>query len=259
MLPSLFLSHGSPRLMLMDHAVNALWAELGRAYSNPKAVVVMSAHWMTDGVRITPAGPLETIHDFYGFPQELYEIIYPASGADWLQSAVLAALAEGGTVAEVDDGWGLDHGSWSVLRTIYPEAPCPMMQVSLTTAATPQDLAHLGRALSPLRADDVLIIGSGGITHNLGARSEEGAPPPDWAVAFDQWLDEKLTAGDEDAVLNARAEAPAYDVAHPTDEHFLPIHFALGAGLGDGNLLQAERLEGGYNAGSLSVSGYRFL
>jgi 4,5-DOPA dioxygenase extradiol len=256
MRPSLFISHGSPALIGEDIPAREFLAGLGRELGRPSAILVASAHWETSAPRASTATAPETIHDFYGFPEALYRLRYPAPGAPAAATKAVELLRRAGFAADTDATQGLDHGAWSPLLLMYPKADVPVAQISIQP---PLGAAHhlaLGRALAPLRADDVLVLGSGGATHNLAAldRGAHGAPP-DWAVAFDTWLDEKLTSGDDAALADYRRQAPHARMAHPRDEHLLPALVAFGAA-GEG--VKARRLHDSFAHGSLSMAAYAF-
>jgi 4,5-DOPA dioxygenase extradiol len=252
-LPVLFLSHGSPMHALQPGAVRDVWQGIARDLPRPKAILISSAHWETQGPAFTGAAKPETIHDFYGFPQPLYEIRYPAPGSRDLAARAVALLKQAGLDAAQDPVRGLDHGAWSPLLHMYPEADVPVVQVAVQTHLGPRHHLDLGRALAPLAAEGVLIIGSGHMTHNLRERSS-GAPAA-YAVEFQAWVREKIEAKDFDALVNYRERNPHGVRAHPTDEHFLPLFVALGAA---GKSYRSERLYDGIEMGSLAMDAYRF-
>ncbi|MDE2091685.1 MAG: dioxygenase [Gammaproteobacteria bacterium] len=226
-LPSLFLSHGSPMLALdTNNPAHAFLTKLGKSLPTPKAVLVVSAHWETAAPRITDTAQPVTIHDFHGFPEPLYELRYPASGNHALAHQVAALLNQ---AADMDTIRGLDHGAWVPLLLMYPRAEIPVVQLSLQTPLGPAHHLKLGKALAPLRAQGVLIIGSGGATHNLREYFHQGGDHHPYE-AFSAWLQVILTRGDHDALLDYRQRAPQAARNHPTEEHFLPLFVALGAG-----------------------------
>jgi 4,5-DOPA dioxygenase extradiol len=252
-LPTLFLSHGSPMHALEPGAVRAVWEDIARTLPRPKALLIASAHWETNLPMLTGNPKPETVHDFYGFPKPLYEIRYPAPGAPDTGQRALALLKDAGFTAAIDGCRGLDHGAWSPLLYMYPEADVPVVQVSVQTPLGPAHHLALGRALAPLAREGVLIIGSGHMTHNLRERSN-GAPAA-YAGEFQAWVKEKIEARDFDSLVNYRALNPHGVRAHPTDEHFLPLFVALGAARKD---YKAERLYDGIEMGSLAMDAYRF-
>jgi 4,5-DOPA dioxygenase extradiol len=255
MLPTLFLSHGSPMHALEPGAVRGVWKRIARALPRPKAILIASAHWETDIPALTGSAKPETIHDFYGFPEPLYQIRYPAPGAPGVAARAVEMLEQGNFKAIADPGRGLDHGAWSPLLHMYPEADVPVVQVSVQTPLGPKHHFDLGRALAPLASERVLIIGSGHMTHNLRERRGEGAAPLPYVRDFQAWVNERIEQKDFDALNDYRARSPGGARAHPTDEHFLPLFVALGAA---GHDYRAERLYDGIETGSLAVDAYRF-
>lgn len=226
-LPALFVSHGSPMLAVdKDQPAHGFLRKLGNTLPRPEAILVISAHWETAAPRVTGATHLDTIHDFYGFPEPLYELCYPAPGNHVLAKEVAQLLAPR---TSVDLMRGLDHGAWVPLLLMYPDHDIPVLQVSLQTPLGPGYHLQLGEALKPLRECGVLILGSGGATHNLREyfhQSVDRKPYEDFA----DWLHAALTRGDREALLDYRQRAPQAARCHPTEEHFMPLFVALGAG-----------------------------
>lgn len=256
-LPGLYISHGSPMTALQPGATGARLAELAQAMPRPAAIVIASAHWLAQTPLVGGAAQPETIHDFYGFPRELHELSYPAPGAPALAAQVAELLDRAGLAPQVDPHRGLDHGAWVPLRLLYPEADIPVVPVSTQPNLGPAHQLALGRALAPLREQGVLLVGSGSITHNLhdlraGYSAEREAP---YVRPFIQWIERKLASGDVEALLDYRRQAPFAQHAHPTDEHLLPLFFALGAA-GDG--ARAQRIDAGIDMGFLAMDIYRF-
>jgi 4,5-DOPA dioxygenase extradiol len=228
--PSIFLAHGSP-ILLTDRA----WMSELNAWANhlprPKAVLMLSAHWLDQPVTLGATTPVPLVYDFYGFPDEFYRTEYPAPGAPELAARVRALLGPGQTVDEPKRG--LDHGAYVPLVAMYPAADLPVLQASLPTLEPPELLA-LGKKLAPLRDEGVLIIGSGFLTHNLRRMSfDPGAPTPQWAAEFDAWTADALARRDVDALMKYRETAPGVRESLPTHEHFVPVIVALGAALDD--------------------------
>lgn len=224
--PALFVGHGSPMNAIEDTPSARGWAEIARAFAKPAAIVAVSAHWVTEGVRITSNERPPTIHDFgRGFPQALFDVQYPAAGAPALAQRIAGMLTAFG--AQLDDSWGLDHGAWSVLRRMYPNADVPVVQVSLEARRKPEEHIAIARALAPLREDGVLILAAGNIVHNLPAffRTKQLEP---WVERFDRFVTDSA-AGGEDAAVMAYAEHPDAREAAPDWEHFFPVFYALGA------------------------------
>jgi len=230
-MPVLFVSHGAPTLSLDPGDTGAAWRKLGEQLPRPSAILVISAHWETHIPTLSRAVKPETIHDFSGFPAELYKMKYPASGAPEMAQAAAYALQRENIPVQLDDARGLDHGAWIPLSLMYPAADIPVAQLSLLPDKGPAWHIELGRALRPLREQGVLIIGSGSITHNLRAvfNHPAGVPAPDWVTEFCDWMAQRISTGDLAALSDYRTRAPHAVQNHPTDEHLLPLFVALGA------------------------------
>jgi 4,5-DOPA dioxygenase extradiol len=252
-LPTLFLSHGSPMHAIEPGAVRSVWEGLGRALPRPKAVLIASAHWETDIPALTAAKKPETIHDFYGFPKPLYQIQYPAPGAPDVASRAMVLLEKENLKAVADAQRGLDHGAWSPLLYMYPDADVPVVQVSVQTPLGPAHHLALGRALAPLAHEGILILGSGHMTHNLRERSNGG--PAAYVVEFQHWVKQRIDEHDLEGLADYRKRMPHGIRAHPTDEHFLPLFVALGAAR---HGYKAERLYDGVEMGALAMDAYLF-
>ncbi len=225
-LPSLYISHGAPSLVIEDHPAREFLVALGRTLT-PSAVVVASAHWTTDQPTISTAAHPATIHDFGGFPDELYRMRHPAPGAPELAKRIAGLLSANGLTCRSEDR-GLDHGAWIPLKLMDPDARWPVVSLAVQPG---RDAAHhlaLGRALAPLRRDGVLVIGSGSATHDLRSVAWNVRTAPAWVRSFDDWLATTLSAGDQDA-LAAWDSAPDALRNHPSPEHFLPLLVAAGA------------------------------
>jgi 4,5-DOPA dioxygenase extradiol len=231
-IPVLFVSHGSPMVAVERDAYTDALARFGNAHRKPAAIVVVSAHFLAPPpVRVTASAAPETIHDFGGFPDELYAIRYPAPGAPALARDIAAALEKERLPSTLDGRRGHDHGTWVPLRLGWPEADVPVVSVSLPAGLPPAELVRMGRALAPLRERGVLLVGSGGIVHNLRRvrfGEKEGAPEP-WAAAFDAWIETRVAKRDVDALVGYRTAAPHAALAAPTTEHFDPLFIVLGA------------------------------
>jgi 4,5-DOPA dioxygenase extradiol len=228
--PVIFLAHGSP-LLLDDRGWSAELAAWAKAMPRPKAVLMLSAHWVDRPITIGATRPVPLVYDFYGFPERYYATKYSAPPAPALATRVRQLLA-GEPVAE-DPDRGLDHGAYVPLVSMYPGADVPVLQVSLPTL-DPTELFALGRKLAPLRQEGILIVGSGFLTHNLRAMSfEPGAPVPAWASEFDAFCKDVLERRDVDALLDYRARGPGVRQALPTHEHFVPVVVAMGAAIDD--------------------------
>ena len=226
-LPALFLGHGSPMNAIEDNEYHRSWRAIAERIPRPRAVLCVSAHWETDGVAVTASERPETIHDFGGFPRALHEFEYPAPG-DPAFAREVAELVESARV-RLDPRRGLDHGAWSVLCAMYPQADVPVVQLSLDAARAP--LAHhaLGRELAPLRERGVLLLGAGNIVHNLRYWLGGRAPTPEWATRFDAEIKRRIAAGDDDGVVDWRALGEDAELSVPTPEHYLPLLYVLGA------------------------------
>lgn len=233
-MPVLFLGHGSPMNAIEDNAYRRSWqalgAEFGAKYPQPQLILCISAHWLTRGWWLTGMSQPKTIHDFGGFPQELFDQQYPAPGAPAVAQAISQAIAA--PPVGIDKGeWGLDHGTWSVLKPMFPLADIPVMQLSMDYSRPPAEHLALGRQLMPLRERGVLIVGSGNVVHNLRA-ARFGAPAIqayDWAIEFDGMVGQKVQAGDVAALADFQKLGTVAQMAHPTWEHFLPLLHAAGA------------------------------
>ncbi len=254
-LPSLFISHGSPTFALDPGVLGPQLTALGKALPTPRAVLVLSPHWMSRALTVTSGRQPGTIHDFGGFAPALYQTDYPAPGAPGVAAEVIAVLAQSGLVASDDDTRGRDHGAWVPMMHLYPTAQVPVIQLAQPHTPSPLALLELGRSVAPLRARDILIVGSGSLTHNLydiGAGAEASA----YARTFADWVGARLAAGDLEALLNYRVASPDARRAHPTDEHFLPLFFAIGAA--DKDWTHVQRVDGGITHDVLSMDSFVF-
>lgn len=250
-LPVIFLSHGSPMLVFEDIPARDFMAGLGEALPRPDAILCVSAHWTTDQPSVSGAERPETIHDFYGFPDELYRLRYPAPGAPGLAVRVRDTLGAAGLDCSIDPDYGLDHGAWNPLMLVYPKANVPVTQLSIQPRLGPAHHLGLGRALAPLRREGVLIVATGGAVHNLRQFHVDREKPAHWALSFEAWLSDRIAAGDAEALVDYRQTRPDGKLAHPTDEHLLPLFVALGAGGGKGRALHRS-----FAHGSLSMAAY---
>ena len=256
-MPTLFLSHGSPMHAVSPGVVGDAWAALGKRLPRPDAVVIASAHWETSLPMVTGNPRPQTIHDFGGFPEALYEISYPARGAPNIAARAVTLLKNAGITAGVDGCRGLDHGAWVPLRWMFPQADVPVIQLAVQPARGAAHHVALGRALAPFSDENVLIIGSGHATHNLRdwMHGRDGARPLPYAVEFSEWLATTLEAHDERALVDYRDRAPAAVRAHPTEEHLLPLFIAYGAAGDDATI---ERVVDGYENGALARDSFLF-
>ncbi len=257
MLPSLFVSHGAPTLPLDACPAREFLKSLGARLPRPRAVLAVSAHWDNREPTVNRVAVNQTIHDFYGFPDELYRMAYNAPGSAGLADRTQELLSAAGFDTATDDARGLDHGAWVPLMLMYPEADIPVVQLSVQSPLGTGHHLKLGRALAPLRKEDILVLGSGGFTHNLRAldRWRLDGPEPAWSREFSDWIQAALEEGREQDLLAYRRLAPHAATAHPTEEHFLPLFVALGAG---GEAPHPERLHRSSTFGSLRMDAYLF-
>jgi 4,5-DOPA dioxygenase extradiol len=259
MLPTLFISHGSPMTALMDSPARHFLAGLGALLPRPRAILVASAHWETVSPCVSAAGQNTTIHDFYGFPAELYALRYDAPGAPALAKEIATLLDAAGLACRIESGRGLDHGAWVPLILAYPEAEIPVLQLSVQTQAGTRHHLALGAALARLREEGVLIIGSGSFTHDLRrfrhGRANLDAPETPDVTAFSDWMDTEIKAGNIEALADYRRLAPYAVDEHPTEEHLLPLYVALGAA---GPHPIATRLHSSVEFGFLRMDTYSF-
>ena len=254
-LPSIFISHGSPMHALQPGPAGEAWKALGRRLPKPRAILIASAHWETSLPMLTGNPQPQTIHDFYNFPEPLYRLRYPAPGAPELAQRAQALLKNAGFDASIDGSRGLDHGAWSPLLYAYPEHDVPVVQISVQPALGPRHHLALGKALTKLSEEGVLIIGSGHMTHNLRDWSRGSGKPEPYAREFQAWVFDRLNQNDEEALLDYRSRSPHGARAHPTDEHFLPLFFALGAAPEKG---KPERVYDAIDSGVLAMDAYVF-
>lgn len=257
-LPSLFVPHGAPTFALRPGAAGAALARTAAGLPQPRAVVVVSAHWDMANPTVGLAERPQTIHDYFGFPAELVNLRYPATGCREAAGEVLARLRAAGLPAQADEGRGLDHGAWIPLRHMYPDADVPVTPLSIQGRLGPAHHLAVGRALAPLAAQGFLILASGNLTHNLRdfqlIRAGAATVPP-YVRQFADWIWQRLAAGDEAALVDYRARAPGAVRAHPTEEHLLPLYVALGAAGGHG---RAERLHAGIDDYVLATDAFAF-
>src|SRR5215204_1380205 len=255
-LPAVFVSHGAPTLAVEQNDTVEFLKRLGGELIKPESILCVSAHWNTEAPAVSGAERPETIHDFGGFSEELYRMRYPAPGAPNLAGRVRELLGGAGLACTVSPARGLDHGAWVPLKLIYPEADVPVTQLSVQPLLCPEHHFRMGRALAPLRGEGVLILATGSATHNL-SKVGNGEVPPAWASEFDEWLFRKISDGALAELFNYRSLAPHAAVAHPTDEHLLPLFVAMGAGSGE-SATRRHSLHRGWTWGSLSMAAYGF-
>jgi 4,5-DOPA dioxygenase extradiol len=256
-MPAIFVSHGSPTLPLEQSPAVDFLRGLGGALGKPEAILIVSAHWDTARPAVSAAKNPETIYDFYGFPRALYQLSYPAPGAPQLARRVAELLSARGMETDIDPGRGFDHGAWTPLYHMYPDADVPATQLSIQWQEGPAHHVRLGEALRPLRDEGVLIFASGGATHNLRELSFHRGDmvPQQWTVEFNEWLANALVARRTDDLIGYRDKAPFAVKNHPTDEHLIPLFVALGAGGPDG---ETKRLHSSIASGVISMDAYAF-
>jgi 4,5-DOPA dioxygenase extradiol len=264
MLPTVFISHGSPMHALQAGNAGQAWAELGRRLPRPRAVLVASAHWETELPMVSSSARPETIHDFGGFPPELYKIRYASPGATDAAQRAVELLKSAGLPSSANGCRGLDHGAWVPLLYLYPEADVPVAQVSVQPSLGAEHHLRVGAALAPLAREEVLVVGSGHMTHNLrewmqyvrrhGMQPAETDAAP-YVEEFRGWIDRALRAGDRAALAAWLERAPHALRAHPSSEHFLPLPLAYAAA---GDTPRVERIDLGVDAGVLAMDAYLF-
>ncbi|QIB69346.1 4,5-DOPA dioxygenase extradiol [Aminipila butyrica] len=252
-MPVLFVGHGSPMNAVEENEFVEEWRSLAQKMPRPKAILSVSAHWYTEGTRVMTSEAGETIYDMYGFPKELYDITYPAKGAPELAKNVMKLISR---EVLADNSWGLDHGTWSVLHRIYPQADIPVFQLSVDRYASAEEHYQIGQQLAVLREQGVLIFGSGNVVHNLArvdwSMERSGYP---WAEEFDQYITENIRKQEDKALVGYEQAGRAADLAVPILDHYAPLLYVLGASDADDQLTifnQACVL------GSLSMTGYLF-
>ncbi len=253
-MPALFLGHGNPMNALEDNDWTRAWGALGATLPRPKAVLAISAHWYVPGVQVTAMTAPRTIHDFGGFPRELFDYEYPAPGDPALAQRIERLIAP--EPVALDQRWGLDHGTWVVLCHIYPQADVPVVQFSLDRTASPQAHYDLGRRLAPLRDEGVLIVGSGNLVHNLRAYdwNRRAAGPVDWAERFERRARDLLQRRDHAPLIDYEALGPDARLAAPTPEHYLPLLYLMAVqGPNETLTFPVE----GFDGGTVSMLGVR--
>ena len=245
-MPTIFLGHGNPMNALLQNSYTERWAELGQRLPRPRAVLCISAHWYIPGTAVTVSTAPRTIHDFGGFPRELYQVVYPAPGDPELAQRVQAMLRP--LRVNLDEGWGLDHGTWSVLRHVYPEADVPIVQLSIDETRPASFHYDIGKRLAPLRDENILIIGSGNLVHNLHAYAwvRHSTQPYDWALTFEGRVRDLLVAGDHLPLIDYESLGREAMLSIPTPDHYLPLLYVIGAGgQGEDISFPVEGVDGG--------------
>lgn len=257
-LPSLFVPHGAPTFALHPGAAGAALAATAAGIPRPRAIIVVSAHWGSAEPTVGFAERPETIHDFWGFPEALYAMRYPATGCREASDEVLRALVDAGFPARADAERGLDHGAWLPLRLMFPDADVPVLPLSIQSHLGPEHHYRVGQALAPLTRQGFLVLASGNLTHNLGdyqRASMNGGQTPAYVRNFSDWFWSRLNASDLPALLDYRQQAPDAVRAHPRDEHLLPLYVALGAA---GEKAQPRRLHSGIDDYVIAMDAFAF-
>ena len=243
-MPALFLGHGTPMNALDNNHSTQAWARVGRDYPRPQAILCISAHWFTRGTAVTAMAQPQTIHDFGGFPQALFDFQYPAAGSPALAARVRDLLAP--VPVALDQEWGFDHGTWSVLAHLYPKADIPVVQLSMDGTQPPQFHYDLGTQLAPLRDEGVLMFASGNVIHNLGllrrhANSRDRSH--DWARRFNDYARTALQTRDDQALIDFASQGTDAQLSIPTPEHYLPLLYVLGASAGETLVIENDGFE----------------
>ncbi len=249
-LPAIFFGHGNPMNAVTTNPYTQAWQRIGGQITRPKAILSISAHWFVAGTGITVSTSPRTIHDFGGFPRELYQVRYPAPGDPDLARRVQKMLSP--LPVELDDSWGLDHGTWSVLTHVYPNADVPVVQLSIDERQPGAFHFEVGKKLAPLREEGILIVGSGNLVHNLHAYAwgRHMPDPYDWAVRFEAEAKQRMLAGEYKSLINYERLGPEAILSVPTPDHYLPMLYVLGA------WQQGERIQfpvEGVDGGSISM------
>jgi len=246
-MPVVFFGHGSPMNTLDRNRYTEAWRKVGESIPSPKAIVCVSAHWYTEGTAVTAMSRPRTIHDFYGFPQALFDVQYPAQGEPGVAGRVRDLLAP--VDVALDDAWGLDHGTWSVLKHVYPKADVPVIQLSIDGTQAPRFHFDLARRLAPLRDEGILVAGSGNVVHNLRLM-RPGAQAYDWAVRFNESIREALATRDHATLIDFEKLGADARLSVPTPEHYLPLLYIAGLQREDESMTFPID---GYDLGSVSM------
>ncbi len=252
MTPIMFIGHGNPMNAIEDNEYTSGWESIAESIPLPTAILVISAHWSTKGTKVSVVEQPRTIHDFYGFPQELHEVNYPADGSPFFAKRTIELL---GDEADSDDTWGLDHGTWSVLKKMYPKADVPVDQMSIDMYASPEELFSIGERLKPLREEGVMILGSGNVVHNLGYMNFAARDGFDWAREFDDYMETNIKMRDFQSLFDYKYLYEISSLAVPTTEHLYPLFCILGCTDEDDQVTVYNKL---YDSGSLSMTSYVF-
>ncbi len=253
--PAIFVSHGAPSFALEPGLAGPALAAIGQAIATPRAIIVLSPHWQTTHLTIADHAQAPILHDYSGFPAALYQLDYPAPGAPELAQAIAERLQNLGHQVALLVQRGLDHGAWVPLRYLFPAADVPVLQISMPRSLTPLAAFQLGQQLRELRQQNVLILGSGSLTHNLYEVQFNASIVAPQAQAFANWIQLAMAQGDQQAIIHAMERAPQAQRAHPTIEHYLPLPFVVGACFAGE---QSALIDGGFVHGVLSMHGFAF-
>ena len=253
-MPVIFSGHGDPMVALRDDEVTRGMAQIGKTvidgFGKPKAILAISGHWYTNGTFVQSAAEPKQVYDMYGFPPELYQVKYPVKGCEPLTERVRELLKD---EVSINDEWGIDHGTWTVLVHMFPQADIPAVQLSASKMLTNRQCYELGKSLATLREEGYLIFGSGNVVHNLRRVEWDNPNGTDMTLAFNRYVIEKLEAGEDDSVIDYTS-GPHADYAVPTPEHYLPLLYCLGAADGD----KATVFNNICNLGSMAMTGFAF-
>lgn len=254
MISSIFVCHGGPILAIEKNEYTDFLKDLGKKLK-PKAVVIFTAHWENETTTISAVkDTYSMIYDFYGFPEELYSVKYPAQGSVETASKIQKLLKDHGIESRLNSERGLDHGAWDILYLMYPKADIPVVQVSVNPFLPMEKQYEIGKAISELGKEDILVIGSGSTVHNLATVDWNADKTEQWAVEFDNWLIEKVEQNDKEALFNYRSFAPYVKTAIPREEHIVPMFIAMGSGNKD----KPKLLHRSYEFGTLSYICFEF-
>ncbi|TVY06979.1 dioxygenase family protein [Paenibacillus cremeus] len=255
MFPSIFLAHGEPSLVMEPNRYTGFLRNLGAAMPKPRGIVLLSAHWISSEQQIAGVAHPETLHDFFGFPEELYQTRYPVQGDIVLSLEIERLLCSEGIGCAIDDRRGLDHGAWTVLSQMYPAADVPVVELSINPKLVPEEQYRIGKSLAPLREGNILIMGSGGTVNNAQRLNWDHQKVEDWAMEFDGWIGEQLLVWNLEALFDYRRRAPYALEAAPTEDHLAPLFIAMGAAAKG---KKSKLLHQEYQYGSLSLGCWMF-
>lgn len=255
MMPSFFFAHGAPSLVIEQHEYTDFLKNVAANYPRPKAIVIFSAHWESRVQAVSQVDTYSTIYDFSGFQDELYSMTYPAKGDHALAGEIVDLFAEKGIDTVVDTTRGLDHGAWAVLKLVYPEADIPVVALSVNRNLTAKEQYETGKILAGLKEQDVMIIASGGAVHNLRRVNWNSDTVDEWAIAFENWIQDKIEKWDTEALFKYQELAPYAKEAVPTAEHFIPLLIAMGSG---DQARAPKLLHRSYQWGNLSLTAWQF-